>query len=735
MTIDSDDRPDATVVRLPVRHEPSDLSPVTDGEELSETSFEVTLDDEPGMPAPLPVDTVSREPVLHPVIPSHLNTWGGVRSTAARKTRHAAHHTKYHFVRSPKYLALAVLWGVCGLFKGAGRQLRWWWLAESAALRNHAVDKNDGDIYLKLQKESKQTRYTRGRWLLAQLSALAVGGILLWFLAPWWSWLIVTGVALPFLAHIGRPNDKPIISRAVVAPRFRVISADAVLRAYYAAGLGTPDKPDPKTGTATDRPDMKITFETIMSRDKLDKGSQVKVVLPYGKTFTDAKQALEKIASGLDVSLSQVYLTKDPDSNRRHLLWIADEDPLAIPAGRTPLLDCKPRDIWRPAPLGLDERGQRVAIELVFYSILFGAPPRRGKTWSARLIALYAALDPYVRLSVFDGKGSPDWKHFALVAHTYGFGLLPNRVQGDPIENLLATLRTAKKEIQERNNKLCDLPTSECPDGKLTRDIARNVKKYRMPVWVIVLDEIQEFLTTGDNDVCLEILQLLVSVVKVGPSVGVIVESSTQRPSGIGSTVKIRQLFTDYRDNHLARFALKTPSFRFSDLVLGDGAHMEGYDSSVLPVGDKYRGIGILYNSSIDNCTVRSYLADGEDTHKILLAARKHRERVGTLDGMAAGESIATQARDPLTDVLDAFLPAETWLSWVTLADRLAEQLPEGYAQGTPDALSHTLRDLKLGIESRSGRDDTAPGGTRKGVHRAALERAVERRNRDETSR
>jgi S-DNA-T family DNA segregation ATPase FtsK/SpoIIIE len=461
---------------------------------------------------------------------------------------------------------------------------------------------------------------------------------------------------VPVLAHVGRPTGKPIVSAAVIPHRMRRINYDTVLRAYYVAGLGKPDKED-----------QKITFGSRMSRDNLDAGSQVVVDLPHGTTFSDAMAKREKLASGLDVALSQVYLTRDKTSNRRHLLWVADVDPLSIPAGRSPLLDCKPRDVWRAVPLGLDERGKRVMLPLMFTSILVGAQPRKGKTFTARAIALFAALDPYVRLSVFDGKGSPDWRKFALVAYTYGFGLLPDRVQGDPIENLRATLRQAKTDVLMRNVKLSELPTAVCPEGKLTRDIARD-PRYGMPVWLIVLDEFQEYLNTGDEEADLEIADLLLFLVKVGPSVGIILISSTQKPSGLGSTGKVAKRFTDYRDQHLTRFALKTGSYTVSDAVLGSGAYSEGYDSSALPIGDgtdgtfDYRGIGILYDSPVGNATVRTYLADGQDAEKILLAARAHRERAGTLDGMAAGAEVAQQARDPLTDAIDAFRGDETFL-------------------------------------------------------------------------
>ena len=134
-----------------------------------------------------------------------------------------------------------------------------------------------------------------------------------------------------------------------------------------------------------------------MTRDALDKGSQVVVYLPYGGTFDAVVNAKTKIASGLDVAESQVYFTRDKQSERRHTLRVLDTDPLAEPAGRTPLLDLKQRSIWRKFPFGLDQFGRRVAFCLLWISLLIGAQPRRGKTFAGRTLALFAALDPYVQ--------------------------------------------------------------------------------------------------------------------------------------------------------------------------------------------------------------------------------------------------------------------------------------------------------------------------------------------------
>jgi hypothetical protein len=692
------------------------------GGQGGDTSFDIELDQDPGPVAPVFVDQPPDQTTRRPIIPVHLRTVAGVKNTAKRKSGEVGYRIGYHALRAPLYVLLALWWSQVGILRLIGRQLRWWWHPELTSMLQHAATKNDLKEGRELHKQVGKARQSRGLILLIEAIGVMVFPAVAVALLPDWA-LIAAGVFLvPVLAHVGRPVGKPIVSAAIVTPRHRRLNSDIVLRAYYVAGLGHPDKPDEQ-----------ITFGSQMSRDNLDAGSQVVVNLPYGKTFSDAMKAREKLASGLDVAVSQVFLTCEKTSNRTHLLWVADVDPLAISAGRTPLLDCKPRDFWRAAPLGLDERGRRVLLPLIFSSMLVGAQPRKGKTFTARALALFAALDPYVRLSVFDGKGSPDWRKFALIAWTYGFGLLPDRHQGDPIENLVATLRKAKTDVLMRNQRLSDLPTSVCPEGKLTREIARD-PRYGMPVWVIVLDEFQEYLNTGDTELDEEIAELLVFLVKVGPSVGVILISSTQKPSGLGSTGKVARRFTDYRDQHLTRFALKTGSYIVSDAVLGAGAYSEGYDSSALPVGDgtngtyDYRGIGILYDSPVGNATVRTFLADGADAEKILLAARRHRERAGTVDGMAAGANIAAQARDPLADTLDAFRGDETFLSWETLAERLADQQPDRYAQVTVDGLSKTLRGLKLGIESKSGAERGREGRPR-GAYLANLRRAMDTRN------
>jgi S-DNA-T family DNA segregation ATPase FtsK/SpoIIIE len=554
---------------------------------------------------------------------------------------------------------------------------------------------------MKLHKEGKEVRKVRGGILAAEVAALALAAVLLVRYAPGWAWFGVAAVALPFLAHHGRPADKPIVTPAVVTPRFRVLNADTVIRAYNAAGLSHPDKPG-----------QQLQFGTRMARD--GDGTRVVVDLPHGKGLKDAIDARDKIASGLDVTESQVFIRRDPTSYRRHTLWVADRDPLAVPVGRTPLLACRATDIWRPAPMGLDERGQLVTVPLMWNSLLVSALPRAGKTFAARLLALYCALDPYCKLDVFDAKGSPDWRRFSLVAESCAYGLTPTRA-GKPPEILLATLEALKADAQDRYTRLSEMPTDVCPEGKLTRQIARD-PRFRMPVRVLVLEEFQEFYELGP--ISKDIAELLQYLVKVAPGAGIILLCSTQKPSGIGGGGELGQRFTAFRDNFSLRFGLRTSSWQVSEMCLGQGAYSEGLDTSTLL--PQYKGVGILRGASDASPTVRTYLADGQDAERILIAARAIRERAGTLSGMAVGET-PPEAASILADVLRVF-GADPGLHWEVLASRLRTRIPERHADVTAESVSAQCR--AAGVASV---DVKMLGQVRKGCRRADAESAAAR--------
>jgi hypothetical protein len=678
--------------------------------------LDVALDDEVPPPRePVYVDVVARQDDRQPIIPAALRGVDNLKVTLRYHAGRAGHIVGYHAVRAPLlYLPKALFWALIGVFTLVGRGLRWWWDPEMSSLMQTAANEGDTQRGPSIAAHLAQRRRARAMALLTGLVALVVAGLVLWFAAPRWVTVLVGVAAVPGLAHVGRPKTMPILRPAVVAHRFRRLNPDIVLRAYYAAGLGHPDKPGQRVG-----------FGGQMARDQRETGSQVLVDLPYGKGWADVLKAKDALASGLDVHENQVFLTRDKSSNRRHMLFVADRDPLAVPVGRTPLLDGKPRSIWQPVRFGRDERDRPVNLLLMWTSVLVGAQPRKGKTFSARLLALHAALDPWVKLIVVDGKNSPDWDKFRLVAHRIIFGTHPNPRDNDPVTHLLEVLREVLQHIDNVNQVLSSLPATVCPEGKLTEALAKDPQYPDLRVWLLVMEEFQVYFETEDQDENKEIAGMLARIQAVGPSAGVILLSSSQKPSGVGAG-DVSRLFNRFRDNHGTRFALKCGNRLVSEAVLGGDAYAEGFDASSLPVGDEYRGVGYLYGVTDDTPTVRTFLADHTDAEKILAAARRHREAVGQLSGAAAGEDVSREFRDVLADVRGVFHAGEAWISWPQIAQRLSEQMPEHYADVTAEAISAQVRALK--VPSVDGRDKTQGNKVVKGAKVAAVEAAIERR-------
>jgi S-DNA-T family DNA segregation ATPase FtsK/SpoIIIE len=696
----------------PVRPEPS-----------YESHLDIPLDEETPAPRqPVFVDVTAKTADVKPIIPASLRGWDNIKAYARYHAGLNMRRVGYHAARTLQiYLPLMLFWSVVGVFRLVGRQLRWWWHPELSALEQQAAEKGDLDTGPRISAQVSAARKARFWALFAELVGLVIATLLLWYAAPRWAAVAVIVLALPWLAHVGRPKTAPIVRPAVVTYRFRRINSDVVLRAYYAAKLGREDKPDDQ-----------IKFGGQMTRDAKETGSMVKVILPFGGTFADVMKAKDKIASGLDVASQQVFLTPDRQSERAHELFVTDRDPLAISVGRTDMLDCKPRNIWRPIKLGRDERDRLVTLLLLWNSILIGAMPRRGKTFFVRLILLFCALDPWVKILGADGKKSSDYDKMRLVAHRWVTGDAPNPRDNDPLEHLEDMLDEVLAHIAEVNEILSGLPVEMCPEGKLTEQLARDPRYPALRVWVLAGEEFQVYFETEDQDYNKRIAHKWGRIMAQGPSAGVILLDSSQKPSGVGAG-DVGRLFNRFRDNHQVRFALRCGNRIVSEAVLGGDAYSEGYDASALPIGDgsngtnDYRGVGILYGASDQTPMVRTFLADHTDAEKILIAARKLREQYGTLSGDAAGETVEREHRDVMADARSVFYAGEARISWPELAARMAAEMPEHYADLTPDTISAQLRGL--GVTSKMVSDKTHfEKGKGRGFDLEALDMAISRR-------
>jgi len=60
--------------------------------------------------------------------------------------------------------------------------------------------------------------------------------------------------------------------------------------------------------------------------------------------------------------------------------------------------------LWDPIPVGVGEDGEGVEVCMVERNIVIGGEPGSGKSVSVSMLVAAAALDPYVHLTLFDGK-------------------------------------------------------------------------------------------------------------------------------------------------------------------------------------------------------------------------------------------------------------------------------------------------------------------------------------------
>ena len=189
------------------------------------------------------VDLTPQPGELLPVIPAHLRTIG--RDPEGRGPAWAPALAPGQVPRHPLPAVPRAGHRVVGRgrVRLAGTLLRWWWVTEQHGLRSQAAADGDSREWLRLHGEAKETRKVRGIILGGGLAVPPRRP------RPWWrSRRGGRGAPRPrsrCRCWRGRApgGQADHHARPTVTPRFRVLNADVVLRAYYAAGLGDPDKP------------------------------------------------------------------------------------------------------------------------------------------------------------------------------------------------------------------------------------------------------------------------------------------------------------------------------------------------------------------------------------------------------------------------------------------------------------------------------------------------------------
>ena len=541
-------------------------------------------------------------------------------------------------VRSPKTYLVSV-------GRGTAVSVRAWkrWVS-AAEFRDAAKESGKlADKWAEIRHQALVRWSLTGGYATGAVTAVSIADAVYGSPALW-----LTGtVASAAMALLGRrkddrPGRKPVVSERSIAWAMDGEHLQEVFRQAKLIGK-----------------DERIAYVRQPRRDGA--GWLVLVDLPGGKKAATAIKESETLASALAVDEIQLILErvrgKDGHAGRLRM-WVADEDPYAQSPARSPLAEAQSWDFWKPVPFGQTARGERVPLSLVWSSLLTGAIPRMGKTYAARIPATAAALDAFVRMIVFDGKGGKDWRPYEQVAHRFGRG-----DNSEVNQRLLGVLSSCVADMERCFQELGDLDDEVCPESKVTPQITRN-PDYNMPLTLICIDEVQvyledeEMVETGEVDnkgnpklrkrgaiIC----DLLTYLIKKGPAAGYMLNLATQKPDSDAIPAKLR-------DNAGTRLAMKTMTYQASNMILGPSASKAGYDSSKLMTSHK--GVGMLFGSDGETdldageiTTVRSDMLAIAEIRAACERGRESRIAAGTLTGDAVGNTSVSASAAALSKV------------------------------------------------------------------------------------
>ena len=645
-----------------------------------------------------------------PIVPSWARSKSEAREAAKLAGGYALYSSAYHASRAPKYAAKLAARSPIGAYRAVRGVTRWVLDLGGEPVRQAAVRRQDTAEYLVLARH----RDARVRWRLIVLTAAAVGllaTVIAVAMADEWVRWTALAVIVAGLGVAGRPADRPLLDTAVTVPQVPKLTSEQVVRALSVLGVGGINQALGKNPKA-------IKFVDPVRQD--GPGWRADVDLPAGVTAAEVIERRDKLAAGLSRPLGAVWPETQPDIHPgRLMLWVGKTDMASAKQPPWPLAKTGTADLFKALPFGTDPRGQAVAMELIGTNMLIGSIPGAGKTFSLRVPLLAASLDVRAEMWTFELKGTGDLEPLAKVSARYASG-----PDDDTIEQALFALRDLRKECARRAKVISGLPKSDCPENKVTPELASR-KALGLHPLVVAIDECQELFSHKDHGD--EAGDLAEKCIKLGRALGVILLLATQRPDK-------DSLPTGISANVGTRFCLRVMGQVENDMILGTSAYKNGTRATMFTRRDK--GVGYLVGASDDPQITRTYYVDGPAAERITDRARRLREAAGTLTGHAAGETTptATQREDTLLeDVLTVCPPSEgNGKFWTEIVlDRLAAYRPEAYTEISRDQLTAALRRHGITTSQVWGTDpDTSKGANRRGIDTDHLAQVVADRNR-----
>lgn len=398
------------------------------------------------------------------------------------------------------------------------------------------------------------------------------------------------------------------------------------------------------------------------ARRKDDGSLYIEAPLPGQVSPSDVD--LARFAQCLGVTKDRVL--RGPEVPGMFTAVVLDMSPKELRAGQWPGLGAV-TDWEAPMPLGVDDVGQPVTVEVAGRRALIVGMTGSGKTYTTRLFGLWAAGDPNVSLSVIDMKGSPKLLGFRDRAAFYHAG---------PVEpRLIAHLEAVRDDMRARYARMREGVDVIAEQG-----------------WVVVIIDEAHMLFPDKRGTA-----LVEEIARLGREAGIGLVIGTQLPNKA-------DLPTVINEQCDIRVCMKVADANVAGRLLGT------YD--VDPTGLP-QGHGFL-SSDEEVLRVASHLVEDDEcaSHLESVAPMKvieaaERDRHGDVQ-----DTTAADEREWLRDAADAFSGAPA-MSWAQLAQAMGEPV-EDVRQ----------RLAAAGVRSRSVRLQGA-AGTVRGVRFADVYQAV----------
>ncbi|MEO3853654.1 cell division protein FtsK [Acrocarpospora sp. B8E8] len=606
-------------------------------------------------------DLEAKARTRQPIVPLWLRSRAEAAQTLRWVGLHYAHVTGYQLARAPLYGGRLAIRAPRGFVRLVGGMVRWTFDLEGEPVRVATVLKADPEAYLKLSRQ-RDSRVRLRVWVTgAALVVLLIAAIVVANQPTAVQWTALAA-ALALLGILGKPADRPLINRAVVASAVEKLTGDIVIRSLTVLGIAGINQAMAKNAKDA------IRFVAPITRD--GPGWRADIDLPYGVTVADVLDKRDRMASALRRPLGCIWPEGDSSIHEgRLILWVGDKD-LSKTVVKSPLVKAGMHDVFKGIPFGSDPRGRAVTVPIIEHNILIGSQPGQGKTASVRVLASGAALDPSTEMWIHELKGTGDVEAHEQNCHRYVSG-----IEDEAIAYAADSLVLLRKEVMRRAAALKALPPDLCPDKKVTRQIADKRSLGLHPL-IAIFDECQNLFAHPEYGK--QAGEDAEFIIKLGRALGVVLILATQRPdkdslpTGISANVSIR-------------FCLRVAGQLENDMILGTSAYKNGIRATMFVPGPPAKGgdagTGYLVGATQMPKVVKSAYLDTPATQKIADRARALRSGAGVLTGHALGErpEQVTPSFDLLADILAVVPPAEAKVWNEVVVDRLGELRPDAY--------------------------------------------------------